>query len=254
MLKREFKIFLTALTFFTRIPVYKHADFSEGALNKSSRYFTVVGYVVGGFAAIVFLLANLVLPTIVSVVLSTGASMLLTGAFHEDAIADVFDGFGGGWEKQRILDIMKDSRVGAFGALGLFMVVLTKVVSISEIPTRFIPVSIFAAHAISRFSATLMIYTHEYVRENDDAKAKPLAKSIGAGSMVFALVMAVLPLALFKNYWLFLVVIPMWLTKVLMAGYFKKWIGGYTGDCLGAIQQISELVFYISVLILITCL
>ncbi|ALO17343.1 Cobalamin synthase [Salinivirga cyanobacteriivorans] len=251
MIKREFKILLTAITFFTRIPVYKYADFSKGALNKSSRYFTLVGYIVGGFAALVFYLSNMIFSVSISVILSTGASILLTGAFHEDAIADVFDGFGGGWEKQRILDIMKDSRVGAFGAVGLIMVLITKIMASVEIPVHYIPISIFTAHAISRFSSTLMIYTHEYVRENDDAKAKPMAKSIGTGSIIFSFVLATLPITLFCNYWLFLAIIPVWLTKVFMARYFKKWIGGYTGDCLGAIQQISEVVFYLSVLALI---
>ena len=113
------KLFLLALGFYTRFPVPKNQDYS--GLPQASVYLPLIGWLVGGSAGLCFYLADLLLPTTTAVILALIGGTLLTGAFHEDGFADVCDGFGGGYGKQQILDIMKDSRIGTYGALALLM-------------------------------------------------------------------------------------------------------------------------------------
>ncbi len=256
-MKKEIRIFFTALMFFTRIPCPKWVDHSEEYLNRSSKYFPLMGWIVGGLSSIVFYSCSFFLPISVSVLLSMVASIYVTGAFHEDGLADVCDGFGGGWTKDKIMDIMKDSRVGAFGVIGVVMALLIKYASLSSLPiypVLLIPCVIISAHSISRFFAVTFLMTHEYARDSQNSKSKPLATKLSAGDFFIALVFGLLPLTLFglhyKQYELFLLLIPQLITKFLLGRFFKKWIGGYTGDCLGATQQICEVVFYISFLAL----
>jgi adenosylcobinamide-GDP ribazoletransferase len=256
-MKKEIRIFFTALMFFTRIPCPKWVDHSEEYLNKSSRYFPLMGWIVGGASAIIYFLAAYILPVSIAVLLSMVTSIWLTGAFHEDGLADVCDGFGGGWTKDKIMDIMKDSRVGAFGVIGLVMVLLIKYTSLFYMPSEIklvIPFAIVSAHSLSRFFAVTFLMTHEYARDNQSSKSKPLATKLSPGGFFAAFVFGILPLLLFsiyyKKYELLILVVPLVITKFILGRFFKKWIGGYTGDCLGATQQICEVVFYLSFLVL----
>ena len=109
---------------------------------------------------------------------------------------------------------------------------------------------IIAGHSLSRFMATTLIFTHPYVRDTDDAKAKPAAKSMSTSMLLISGFFGIIPLVLFLNPFVFLVLIPMYISKMFLASKFKKWIGGQTGDCAGAVQQLSEVIFYISMLAL----
>ena len=244
---RELKIFLTSILFFTRIPVHSWFTCREEYLNKASRYFPLVGLLVGGIGAGVFWLTNLIFPVSVAVVLSTVATIWTTGAFHEDGFGDVCDAFGGGWTPEKILDIMKDSRVGAYGALGMFMMILTKILTLSAIPAGLIPFTLVSGHALSRWASTSMLHSHEYVTENDRSKSKPLARQMSHGDLIISLVFALIP-AYWNPFAVGAGLLAVFLVKVLMARFFNKWIGGYTGDCLGAIQQMAEVVYYLVIL------
>lgn len=253
-MKKEWSVFLTAVMFYTRIPCPKWVDHSADMLNKATRYFPLIGWLVGGFSSLLFLASIQILPLSISIVLSMLGSILLTGAFHEDGFADVCDGFGGGWTKEKILVIMKDSAIGAYGALGMIMMLLFKFMLLWEIGrtagTLNTALVVFVAHAVSRTNSVFMIYTDEYARDNEGSKAKPVAKQMNVVTFLIAISIGLLPLVLFHNLY-FLTVIPVLiLVKLYLSSYFKKWIGGYTGDCLGAVQQISEVTFYLLVLIL----
>jgi len=247
-MKKEWTLFLTALMFFTRIPVPPTLSYSEAYLNQSSRYFPLVGTVVGLVAGSVCWISALVLPPPVAVLLSMVGSILLTGGFHEDGLADACDGFGGGWTKERILEIMKDSRIGAFGAIGLVIGLLLKYACLSTMPLRMLPLVLVAGHSLSRWVAVSFLYSHEYVRE--EGKAKPLASQMSWSALLFAGFWGVLPLLFFRNLWVFLLIFPLFAVKWALGLYFRRWIGGYTGDCLGAAQQVLEMVFYLSFLVL----
>ncbi len=251
-MKKELHIFLTALTFFTRIPAPKWAIHDPSFLKKSTRYFSLIGIIVGSIGALIFLGTNLLLPKEISILISMVATIYTTGAFHEDGFADVCDGFGGGWTKEKILFIMKDSRLGTYGTIGLLMLLALKFSTLLHIKTSLLPLIILTGHSTSRFIATTLIYTHPYVRDTNDSKAKPAAKQMSFISLAINAIIAVIPLFFLQNPFIFIVLVPMYISKMFLASKFKKWIGGQTGDCAGAVQQLSEVVFYITILIFYT--
>lgn len=261
-MKKEVRIFLTALMFFTRIPVPSRIDHNTADLNSSSRYFPMVGIVVGFIGAAFFAGAQALFKDIfTAVIISLIATLLTTGAFHEDGLADVADGFGGGWTKQRILEIMKDSRVGAFGVIALIVTLLLKVCLLAKlallmIHTQLLPFCLLyvAAHAYSRTMPVYLLRFMAYSREEDStSKSKPLATKISWPGFILANITGLVPLILLitvfhHSVWLLLVILPCALLTISLSRYFRKWINGYTGDCLGATQQLNELVFYMGIL------
>ena len=243
-LKREWRLWLVALSFFTRVPV-QVADFREIDLNHAAKYFPLVGILVGLIAAAVYGLAILLWPLPLAVLASMAATIWLTGAFHEDGLADAADGLGGGWEKQQALTIMQDSRLGSFGAIALFMVLLAKFEALSHSSAPLLPGIMLAGHAMSRFASVLVIYTQAYVRT--DGKSKPLATRLTRGEMLLAGLFGLAPLALL-GYKALLAMLPVVLVWLWFSRKLRKRLGGYTGDCLGAMQQLTELAFYLGLL------
>src|SRR6185436_15087756 len=119
--------FFIALQFLTRLPVPRSFNSSETDIGKAAAFFPLVGVIVGGGAALAFVLLQRVLPVSTSVLCAIALAAFVTSGFHEDGLADTFDGFGGGWTKDRILEIMRDSRIGTYGALALIFVILGKI-------------------------------------------------------------------------------------------------------------------------------
>jgi len=243
-MKNEIQLFFTALTYFTRIPCSAWGKHSEQDLNHAAKYFPLVGVVVGSVAAAVFVLASWMLPVSLAVLLSMVATLLLTGAFHEDGLSDAADGLGGGWDKEQILTIMKDSRIGNYGAAALFMTLLIKFQALSYIPAARIPAVLIVAHSVSRFASTLLAYTQSYVREN--GKAKPIVQSISGRELLVAALFGLVPFVLLNPYFWW-ALLPMLLVWLWFSHKLKKLLGGYTGDCLGAMQQLCEVTFYLGV-------
>ncbi len=163
----EIKLFFTAVMFYTRIPCPPNIDHKEEYLNLSTKYFPLIGWIVGGITAGVFYLANIVFPLSVSIILSIISGILTTGAFHEDGFADFCDGFGRGWTKEKILDIMKDSRIGTYGAAALVLILLLKYFALSSVDVKMLPFLLIAAHSLSRLSEVSLIYTHKYSRDDE---------------------------------------------------------------------------------------
>ena len=246
--REEFAVFLLAVQLLTRWPVRSPAVFTETRLTASPRYYPLVGALVGAFAGGVFWLAHLVFPVSLALVLSTAASLLATGAFHEDGFADACDGLGGA-TRERALEIMRDSRLGAYGAAGLGLMLAAKVLALAAAPPTVVPWLLIAAHAASRSSAVLVIATSAYVR--DTGIAKPVADAVRPGSLALALATGAVAVCV-----LFTVSAP----AVILAGFaglaaghlamraaYERKLGGYTGDCLGGVQQMSELGMYLGV-------
>jgi len=250
-MKQEIRIFFTAMMFYTRFPCPSWVDHAEEYLNKSSRYFPLIGIIVGSISAFSFWAFQFILPVEIALLLSMVTSILCTGAFHEDGFADVCDGFGGGWTKEKILIIMKDSRVGTYGLAGLCLLLLLKWTSLKAMPVNLTIISLISAHAISRFTAVSLIFTDEYSREDETSKVKPLAKKMSQKELLMAAFFGLAPLLLFQNVAILLAIIPLICMRYYLSGYFKKWIDGYTGDCLGTVQQVSEVLFYLSVLVIL---
>lgn len=260
-MKKEIRIFFTAMMFLTRLPVPRSTDHAPEYLEKAAKYFPFIGWMVGGTSALVFFICYPFLSLDLAVLSSMVAGILATGAFHEDGFADVCDAFGGGWTKEKILDIMKDSRLGTFGVTGLIFMLSAKYLLLKELASLIFTssslrnsLSIFLlfllAHGISRMMAIITIQTSVYVFADDRTKSKPLAsKKLSITEFSFSFFLSLLPFLYFPAY--FLLLLPIVLIVTLLASrYFKKWIGGYTGDCLGAIQQITEVVCYLTLVLL----
>lgn len=240
--------------FFTRIPVPKNINHGHDMLQKSARYFSWVGIFVGAVGAAVFFVLGLIFSSGLSLAFSFLATILTTGAFHEDGFADCCDAFGGGWTKEKILAIMKDSRLGTYGVIGLMSILGLKFLLLMELLTIVPPVQVacimIAAHSSSRLMAVSIMQQYTYVQDIDLSKSKPLAnrRLTTAESIIAiaggAVAMLLLPLSML------LVFLPVCIARWYAGRYFKKWIGGYTGDCLGATQQLCEVVFYLGVFLI----
>ena len=248
----QLRLFFVALQFFTRIPIPRWVGFDPAWLHQASRYFPAVGWVVALITAATYTLASLFWPPIVAVVLATVAGIWLTGAFHEDGFADVCDGFGGGMTPERVLEIMKDSRVGAYGAIGITLMLAFKISLLVSLPVPYVVPALLIAHPLSRLASCTLIWQLEYARL--EGKAKPLAQHMSTTEWLIAvftvalpivalLFLGLIPLTNFLLGCVFLILASWWLARL-----FVRRIGGYTGDCLGAVQQLSEVAFYLGLL------
>lgn len=249
-MRKEIDIFFTGLSFFTRVPFPKWTRFKKEYQHEAIKYFPISGAIIGGLAGLVFYLANMFFPFNLAVMLSMGFTVLFTGALHEDGFMDFCDGFGGGWTRDRILEIMKDSLIGAFGVTGIVFLVMTKFFCQYSISATHLPLILIAAHSVSRMFAATLVNTHQYAR-TENSKAKDYSQKLSTKNLIFTIITGVLPLALLGNVKFFLILIPVYLSKILLGRYFNKWIGGFTGDCIGATQQVCEIVFYLSYMVII---
>lgn len=243
-LTRELHLFFNALTFFTRIPAPAWVKFGADELNHASRYFPLVGLIVGLAAAALYAIFALLFPTAIAVLLSTGCILLLTGGFHEDGLADLCDGFGGGWTPQQTLDIMKDSRLGSYGALGLVIVLGLKLASLISVSD--VLIALIAGHTLSRFVAASLIHTDRYVQLDQLSKVRPLASNMSRAELLIAAVPALACLLMLPVYSALMVVAALLLIRLYLCRLFRRRLGGYTGDCLGATQQLAEVAVYLA--------
>jgi adenosylcobinamide-GDP ribazoletransferase len=267
--------YLLALQFFTRIPVTgRLADwvgFSPAMFRASAGHFPGVGWLVGGLLAGFTALLLAALPgnafsPLVAAALGTALGVLLTGAFHEDGLADVFDGLGGSPDRDRALIIMKDSRVGAFGAIAVMLVLLTKVALLAllgSVSGTLMCVALFLAHVVSRSWPLLLIRLMPHVGDDAGSKSKPLADQISGKSLLASFLWCFWALAgvIYAYEYSTLIatdvagfaLLPALATAValsalawgLMGRWFWRRLQGFTGDCLGATQQVCELAFYL---------
>ncbi len=247
----ELRFFLTALGYFTRVPLpsllARWVGYEPRYLNAAARYFPLVGLLVGAVAALVTWGALQWWPPGVAVLLGMAASLLLTGAFHEDGLADCVDAFGGGWRREDVLRIMHDSRIGAFGAIALVVALLLKWQLLVAIGARSglaeLLLVLVAAHGASRAMAASYLATLDYVR--DEGKAKPVAQRPGGVGLAFALLCGAVPLVLVSPAFAGVTLAALAILRLLLGRYFVRRIGGYTGDCLGMAQQLAELLIYL---------
>lgn len=248
-LKYQYQLFMLALGFFSRIPVPASIPFSSQRLNQAGRYFALVGLLIGALCVFVLMIAQSIFPSSVAIVLMMVFSLLLTGAFHEDGLTDMADGIGGGMTVERRLEIMKDSRIGTYGASALIMALLAKYVLLNElVSSSQIFIFILIGYCLSRAVAASLIFDMPYVSDIDTSKSKSLAERQSRSELLLLILTGIAPcLLLGVNETLVLVAV-----MVLFRALFKRWltarIGGFTGDCLGAGQQLCELLIYLTLL------
>ena len=246
-MKGELATFLLAIQFLTRLPVPASRAYTPERMAASVRYYPMAGALVGGLSAFVFWAASLVFPQTLSVILAIAAGLLITGGFHEDGLADSFDGVGGGATREKSLVIMRDSRIGVYGALALVIALALKVAALAALPLASVAAALVIAHGLSRLSSVIVIATSRYVR--DDGTGKPVAGGVSAGGLVFAGLTGVASIgagfAVEPFQALAFGVAGLAIAHVGMRLFFEPKLGGYTGDTLGAVQQASEIGFYL---------
>lgn len=265
VLSRFLRHFLLAIQFFTRIPVTgrlaQWVGYSPAMLRASAAHFPAVGWVVGALTAAVFAGWMRLLPSFpanawVAAVLSTGFSVLLTGAFHEDGLADTADGLGGGMTRERALDIMKDSRIGTYGTMALLLAMLGKLsllVLLTQVDLVWVVAGIFSAHVISRLMPLFLIRCMVHVGDTPQSKSKPLAEQINNTAVLVGLLWWVAGMGVavlwIPSTALLTAVLGAALGAALVAWRLQKRLQGFTGDGLGATQQLAEIGFYLGLAI-----
>lgn len=250
---KEVKTLIACISYFTRIPVWKIADLSSVDMKQTARYFPLVGWLVGAISAMIYIFSSSILPKEIALLLGMASSLLLTGAIHEDGFADFCDGFGGGYTKERILEIMKDSSTGVFGALGLMMVLAIKFTALLNMPIEIILPVFIIGNSLSRMTSISFTYTHSYARNDDTSKSTIFIRKPRIFELLMILTFGIVPFLFLPTSYLpisLLLIIPVYLLKILLGMYFKKKIGGYTGDLMGATQQLCEITFYLGLLII----
>ncbi|MEZ9039340.1 MULTISPECIES: adenosylcobinamide-GDP ribazoletransferase [unclassified Vibrio] len=242
----QWELFALAMGFFSRLPMPKNMPYSSERMNRSGRYFSTVGLLLGALCGGVFLLLDVVLPSAVAIFLMMSFSLMLTGAFHEDGLTDMADGIGGGMTLERRLTIMKDSRIGTYGASALIMALLGKWVLLNElISMTGLFMVIVTSYTFSRAIAASLIYDMPYVSDLDTSKSKPLANKQTKGELVFLLLVGVLPSLWFGLEFALVLSVVAYLFRTGFKTWLTARIGGFTGDCLGAAQQLMELLTYL---------
>lgn len=235
--------FLTAFTFFTRIPVpvsLANDETKSDTLGASAIAFPLAGLAIGLILALVYYIATLLLPVPVAALIAVIAGVLITGALHEDGLADCADGFGAGSDRTRILEIMRDSRIGTYGTLALISSVTLRWVLLTTLPVEAGIAALILTHAASRTAMLPAIRYDVYARP--EGLGKSMSASLSGATLGFALGICLVvcliagglagPLAMAAG------LLAAWgLSRLLTAR-----IGGYTGDTLGAMEQVAEVV------------
>jgi adenosylcobinamide-GDP ribazoletransferase len=244
-----FRRFFTAVQFLTRLPVPRDSAGSEEQLGKAAAFFPLVGVIVGGGAALVFLLLQQVLPPIAPVLCAIIFTAFITNGFHEDGFADAFDGFGGGWTKERTLEIMRDSRIGVYGVLALIFLILGKLNFLSLLPQGQIWRWLIVGHAAARWTILPLCAWLPYARA--EGQGRLVAGQVGTLEIVTGSA-ALLVAFLLLSWQAALAALLMTSLVTLLSGlYFRARLQGVTGDCLGAANQLTEVALYLTAVILL---
>jgi adenosylcobinamide-GDP ribazoletransferase len=248
-MRHQFRLFFIALQFLTRVPVPRWVGFEPEWLQHSARYFPAVGACIGLVGATVFGAAHVLFGPEVAAVLCIVTTVLLTGAFHEDGFADTCDGLGGHVTRKQSLEIMKDSRIGAYGAVGLVLMLGLKATTLCTLAaTSAWPAmaALLLAQTASRTATVVMIAALPYAADLDQAKAKPLAQQARRSDVVIACLTSLIIIMSFlmKKPAAWVAISSAALAAVLMTlwciDWLKERLGGFTGDTLGASQQLVE--------------
>ena len=262
-LRYESRLWLTALEFLTRIPIPAATQFDPAWMSRCVRYFPWVGVLIGGCAALVWWALQPALSPWLAAALAFTASALITGAFHEDGLSDYVDGIGGGQSREHTLAIMKDSRVGSFGALALVLVTLVKIAALASVPMMDAVIALVFAHATARATAVTVMAALPYARDDASSKVRPVAMGVMWAEVAVSWLptMALTALTALIAFSAALAaqcglshLMPMALLTATLAAsiittflalQMQRRLGGYTGDALGAVEQCAEAVILV---------
>lgn len=247
---------LAAMMFFTRIPFGRICKVKTEAFRHVPKYWPFAGWITGGIMSLAFCLSITVFTPLSAAVIAVIVRMLVTGALHEDGLADFCDGMGGGTTREQTLNIMKDSRIGAYGVLGLIAYLLLLVSLIASLPTDIAPLIIFTNDIFAKAVAACLLYKLPYARTNRQAKSGIVYKPWNSTTMLTHLartLVALIPAGIWMlscgSTFPYATLIVPCIVLVILAYWMYRRIGGYTGDCFGATLLLCELSLYSAVVI-----
>ena len=246
-IRHQLNRFLGAIVFLTRIPIGDLYMFRAEELPRSAVYFPLVGLLIGALGGTVLCCARLIFPSLIAALLCMLTSVLLTGALHEDGLADAVDGLAGGNTRERRLAIMKGSTIGVYGAIALWFSLTAKLLLLGSLVEKgmlFALSAVIVANGFGRASTVVLLFGCPYARD-EDSKASPFARGITPGELIASLVPPVFTAFLFLGRealaCLCAAAAAVWAAGV----FYRNHIGGITGDCLGATNQLIELLCYL---------
>jgi adenosylcobinamide-GDP ribazoletransferase len=245
--RHEARYILVALQFLTRLPVPSFVGFDTSWLDRAAKYFPLIGGLVGLLSGLTLMVASHFWQPLLASLIAVAAGVLLTGAFHEDGLADTADGLGGGLTVNRRLEIMRDSRIGTYGGVTLMLALAMKVTALSALDVATGVTALIAAHAAARFATVVAIAQMTYAGDADGAKVKPLATGLTSRELGIAAIFGVAPTLLLDPTCFMLALIGGAVPALALAYQSQRLIGGYTGDVLGAIEQVFEIGFLLAV-------
>jgi adenosylcobinamide-GDP ribazoletransferase len=240
-----------AFIFFTRLPFWRLHEPPKECYKTVVEHWPLTGWLTGGAMAATLYFGSMIMPYLVVVIAAIVVRLLVTGALHEDGLADFFDGFGGGGkDRQRILDIMKDSHIGTYGVLGLIMYELLLGTALLSMSPEMAALTILAADPFSKMVTSQLILMMPYARTEETAKNKTVYRKIDWKAGVSLAIQGLLPMAAFLWYtglsWEVIIFLPCLVMYFLYLLIWRR-LQGYTGDCCGAVCLLVELAVYLVV-------
>ncbi len=237
------KDFFAALMLFTRLPLWRWISVPTESFKNVVSYWSLCGWITGGSMALVFWGASQILSADISIVLALLTRLLLTGALHEDGLADFFDGFGGGTDKTSILRIMKDTHIGTYGVLSLIGYYLSAFVLLKSLPVTIIPMTLLCGDTFCKWVVSHLILLLPYARKEEDSKVKIVYNRMKTKEIILSAIGGLLPLIFFPFKLFPTLLFPVILFAMLYRLINKK-LQGYTGDCMGAVFLLCEVMFW----------
>lgn len=241
---------LAAFIFFTRLPFWRLAEVPSEYFKRIVPYWALTGWLTSGCAVVVLLLVALCLPANIALLFAILTRLLITGCLHEDGLADFSDGFGGGAGKERILTIMKDSHIGAYGIIGLILYFLLYYFLLESLPVEYIACAMLAGDPFSKMIASMIINRLPYVRPEEESKTKNSYSPMNKKEYLYTFLFGLIPLLWLPDiYFIGVILFPI-ISWFLLISLMKKKIQGYTGDCCGATFLLCELTFYLGFILI----
>jgi adenosylcobinamide-GDP ribazoletransferase len=243
-----------AFIFFTRLPFWRLHEPPKACYKAVVEHWPLTGWLTGGLMAATLWAGIQVFSYPVAVLVAIAVRMLVTGALHEDGLADFFDGFGGGaGNRERILAIMKDSHIGTFGVLALVLYLLLLAATLCSIPPHLAPLAILAADPYAKMVTAQLVTLMPYARSEEEAKAKTVYREMSWQQQVSLTIQGLLPMAVFlwltHTPWWPVILFP-YLVMLFLSHHIRKALNGYTGDCCGAVCLLVELTVYLVICVL----
>lgn len=243
---------LAAFIFFTRLPFWRLAEIAPDYFKRVVPYWPMTGWLTAGCSVLVLLLVATVLPVSIALLFAISTRLLITGCLHEDGLADFFDGFGGGTDRERILTIMKDSHIGTYGVIGLIFYFAFYYALLHTLPVEYIAYAILAGDPFSKTISSMVINRLPYARTEEESKIKMIYTPMSRKEYIISILFGFIPLFALPDIRLIGAALFPLISWFFLTNLMKKKIGGYTGDCCGALFLLCELSFYLGFVLLYT--